>query len=414
MIVGKIWDCEYPWDVRVEKVCHTLLDAGHQVVLVCRNRRRAPVYEERDGVRIHRMPPSRLLPAAIDRQASFPAFFNPRWLSLALRTFRRERVDVIVSRDLPLAPLGLIVGRLLGKPVIVDVAEHYPGLLRDLYNRHDFRLGNLLLRNPAFAALLERRTLPRADGVWVVVEEMADRLAALGVRRDRIALVSNTPLPERVARLGARPRRTPDPGGLRVVYLGNVERSRGLDVALEALARFREGPLRPTLDVFGDGKSFERDRASAAVLGLADRVTFHGRRPYDEVLDRLGEFDVGLIPHHATDHWNYTIQNKFFDYMAAGLPVVASAMPPARRLLEQTGAGMVFRDRDPDSLAAALRTLADPATRRRLGDAGRRAVERELNWGEDGRRLLQSLERTVRPARRVPPEPVVGASAVAP
>jgi glycosyltransferase involved in cell wall biosynthesis len=399
MVIGKVWDSEYPWDVRVEKVCDALTAAGHRVELVCRNRRGDVLEESRNGLGIHRMPPVKGASAAVDRLTSFPAFFNPRWRRHTLATFRRTGVELIVCRDLPLAPMASSVARQLSVPVILDIAEHYPGLLRDLYNRQDFRLINLAVRNPVLAGMVERRVLPRADAVWVVVQEMADRLVQMGVRAERISVVSNTPTLERADRMRRIPRSAGEPRLLRLVYHGNVERSRGLATVLHALHLMREDPLQVTFDVFGDGKSMEHDRQLCSALGLGEQVRFHGRHPYDRILDRLGEYDAGVIPHHATDHWNYTIQNKLFDYMAAGLPVVVSSMPPAARIVTESGTGCVFRDREPATLRQVLLSLGDPGLRARFGAAGRNAVSATYNWTLDANRLLESVTRTAGPSR---------------
>jgi len=399
LVVGKVWDSEYPWDVRVEKVCRVLADAGHRVELVCRNRSNLPAVEEHPALRIHRMPFRASWPGSIERLSSFPAFFSPRWYRLLTRTFAATGVDVIVSRDLPLAPLALAVGRRLRRPVIVDVAEHYPGLVADLFNWHDFRLANLVIRNPLLTTMVERLTLPRADGIWVVVDEMAQRLAGLGVDRGRITLVSNTPLPNRLALAAegaaAQPDRSPnDP--LRLVYLGNVERSRGLAVVVEAISRLERQPsdgLALTLDVFGDGTGYQSLVEQVQRLELGHRITIHGRQPYERVLQQLGRYDVGVIPHHATDHWNYTVQNKLFDYMSASLAVVVSEMPPAVRIVREDEAGTWFADRDPDDLIRALARVREPGERVRMGMAGRRAVETQYNWSFDGTRLVESVER---------------------
>ncbi len=391
LVIGKLWDSEYPWDVRVEKVCDALTSAGHRVELVCRNRDdRAPI-EDHGLLRIHRMPFRRHWPRSIERLSSFPAFINPRWYRLARRVFEERRVDLILCRDLPLAPMALALGRRISRPVIVDVAEHYPGLLKDLYNVHDFRLANLLIRNPLLAAWVERTTLPRADGLWVVIDEMADRLVRMGVARDRISLVSNTPSLGR--RKPGPPIRSGQDGVIRMVYLGIIEQSRGLGVVLSALAKLdRSGPIRATLDVFGDGHGLPLVRRRIAELGLGEQVTLHGRQPYEAVLSRLSDFDVGVIPHHATDHWNYTIQNKLFDYLAAGLPVIVSSMPPAARIVQETGAGVVFRDRDPGAFLESLAGLTRADDRNRMGRQGRMAVERTFNWSFDAARLVASVE----------------------
>lgn len=409
MIVGKIWDADYPWDVRVEKVCDALLEAGHEVHLACRNRAGRPEREMVGALHVHRMPVQRGWPRALEDASSFPAFINPRWKRHLLSVFGKVRPDVILCRDLPLAPLGLSVARRLGVPLIVDIAEHYPGLLRDLYNKQDFRIQNLAIRNPWLASLVEQWTLPRADAVLVVVDEMADRLVEMGVRADRVWVVSNTPTSVRRTRLEEVGQYRPVTGPLRLVYLGNIERSRGLYVAIEGVAEAARRGIDVTLDVFGDGKSYAADCALAEKLQLQNRVRFYGRQKYDEILAKLPQYDVGVVPHHATDHWNYTIQNKLFDYWSAGLPVLVSSMKAGGRIVREAGAGVVFRDRDVLDFVDKLEAFRDREERQVMAEAGRRAIAQRYNWSADSARLLAALA-TFAPAAA----PVVAAPVHAP
>jgi glycosyltransferase involved in cell wall biosynthesis len=347
-----------------------------------------------------------MLSGRYEHWASFPAFVNPRWCSLIYRTFVRERVDIILCRDLPLAPVAVVIGKMLGLPVVIDVAEHYPGLLRDLYNRHNFKFRNLLIRNPYLASVVERIALPAADRLLVVVEESARRLERIGVDPERITVVSNTPPAPDLVRVGPTSAgRNGEP--MRLVYLGKIEYSRGLSIALQALQRMQSDGPPVTLDVFGTGRQLEFHRREADRLGLNGTVTFHGFRPHEEALGRLSSFDVGVIPHHATRHWNYTIQNKLFDYMGAGLPVLVSSMPPAARIVSATGAGLVFHDRNVHSFTEAVQHLSDPAVRERMGAAGRKAVAQTYSWEHDAQRLKAAIEDTAANALHDPSQPAV-------
>src|SRR5712692_1032582 len=143
MEICKIWDADYPWDVRVEKVCQSLRQK-QEVHLVCRNTKRHPMYEESDGIYIHRLP---FLPRNLgwlNKVIGFPAFFNPLWIFAVWRVVRRYRATVILVRDLPVALTALIIGRWIGIPVGVDMAENYPAMIQDLRNK-EFRLMNVLL-----------------------------------------------------------------------------------------------------------------------------------------------------------------------------------------------------------------------------------------------------------------------------
>src|SRR5512147_419406 len=117
-----LWDADYPWDVRVEKICATLASAGHDVHIVARNRARRPLIERLPEGTVHRMPPWRWAGRRLDAALGFPAFFSPRWTGLLDRTVRRVRPDVIIARDLPLAPAAIGVALRHGIPVVLDMA----------------------------------------------------------------------------------------------------------------------------------------------------------------------------------------------------------------------------------------------------------------------------------------------------
>jgi glycosyltransferase involved in cell wall biosynthesis len=87
-----------------------------------------------------------------------------------------------------------------------------------------------------------------------------------------------------------------------------------------------------------------------------------------------------------------TLANKLFDYMAAGLPVVAVDVPPMRRVLDETDAGVLYPPDDVGALAGGIvELLNDPPRRERLGANGRRAVMTRYSWRQDEARLLAAI-----------------------
>src|SRR5213594_755621 len=178
LTVCKIWDCEYPWDVRVEKVARTLTDDGHAVHVVARNRRGDAITEPLPEATVHRLKPWHWAPSWLNAAAMFPAFFNPRWIGAIIRTARGVGADVILCRDLPLAPAAILAGRLLDIPVVLDMAENYPAMLQSQWDSGRLRPMDVLVRSPRLARLVERWVLPRVDRILVVVEEAGARLVA--------------------------------------------------------------------------------------------------------------------------------------------------------------------------------------------------------------------------------------------
>jgi glycosyltransferase involved in cell wall biosynthesis len=399
LTVCMVWDGEYPWDVRVEKIARTLTDAGHAVHLVARNRRSEQITEHlREGT-VHRLAPLRWAPRSLNAASMFPAFFNPRWIGAIARTARNVRADVILARDLPLAIPAVLAGRSVGIPVILDLAENYPAMLRSRWEAGRMRPLDVLLRNPTLARLVERWVLPRANHVLVVVEEAGPRLVASGLPPDRLTVVSNTPPVARIAPaslIAGDPQRP-----LHLVYLGLMEEPRGVRILLDAAARLARRGVPYRLTLFGEGREFADFRAHARALGLTGaQADFRGHVPNTEALAALSQADVGVIPHYADESWHTTVPNKLFDYMAAGLAVVTSNARPAARIVREAGAGLVYRHPDAVDLERAIVDLVDPELRLACARRGQLAVRETYNWERDTTRLLNALQYTVNRASR--------------
>ena len=390
-----VWDADYPWDVRTEKICATLTSAGHEVHIVARNRaRRARTEALPEGV-VHRMAPWRAAGAGLDAALGFPAFFSPRWRGLIEETLRVVRPHVVIGRDLPLAPAVIRAARRHGAPVLLDMAENYPAMMRMIFDARRQRVSDYVVRNPAAVAAVERWCLPRLDGVLVVVEEMAARLEALGVPSGRIAVVSNTPPATRADDPPPPPRASGAP--LSLVYLGLLEVPRGIMEMVEAAAVLRTRGIAACMTIIGAGRDAPLFRARAAALGLdADRLRFLGYVPRDRALELVRGADIGLLPHHANEMWNTTIPNKLFDYMAAGLPVITSSARPSARIVQDTGAGLVYPSGDAAALADAIARLAPAEERVRIGSRGRNAVRARYHWEHDAEVLLRTVDAAAR------------------
>ncbi len=396
MRILKIWDSDYPWDVRVEKVARTLTEGGHEVHMVARNRTRSPLVEALPEATVHRLRPWTFLGRSGDAASQFPAFMNPRWAKLALRTGKQTGADLVLVRDLPLAPLAIWTGRRLGVPVILDMAENYPAMIRDLWTTRSTKPGDFLVRNPRAVEAVERWSLERLDHVIVVVEESGERLVeVMGLDPARITVVGNTPSLSRLDEVGPPEEKATDEGRpLRLVYLGLMEEARGVRTVIEAVGTLVATEVPIELTLIGDGRAREAFEARARELGLVEPVFRSlGFVPYREALKEVARADAGLIPHLANESWNTTIPNKLFDYMATGLCVVTSDARPAARVVRESGAGVVFRSGDVEDLTLRLRDLAGSGRSRIHGENGRTAVRTDHHWERDAERLLTLMER---------------------
>ena len=386
-----VYDGDWPWRAtRVAKETRSLAAAGHRVVLISRNELCQPRVEETPWMTVRRLPCAN--PQRLNRIINFPFPANPVWYRSILRAAIECGADCIVVEDLPLALTALAVGRRRGVPVVYDMAEVYPEFLRD---RVEFGRASLLdrvVKNPRAAMVVERAVLRRVETVVVVSEESRERCVRLGVSPDRIVLVGNTPEDLDAIDAVARDPARDDPAfdEFSLLFVGILMWDRGVADAVRALPLIREAFPKTRLVVAGDGDERGEIERLVADHGLQACVELLGWREHASLPDLYATADVGLLPFRAGRHVKITLANKLFDYMAAGVPIVAADLPPMRRILDETQAGAFFTPGDPASLAAAvISLLGDRAKRRRLADNGRRWATEKYNWREDEKRFLE-------------------------
>lgn len=398
MVICHIWDADYPWDIRVEKVCRSL-GVKHEVHLVCRNANRWSRSEKLDGLSIHRLP---FLPkwfGFCNAMMGFPLFFNPVWLFTIWATVRRTHADLILVRDLPLALTAIAVGRWFGIPILLDLAENYPAMLKDRLRYTPTSFMGRIVRHPALAAMVERTVLRNVDHIIVVVEESRDRLVQMGIPQDRITIVSNTPLLDRWEQGVSQTGNVTTDDVPHLVYLGNLDGSRGIDTAIEAIGVLKDRGEMARLSIIGMGQNLEQFRTLSKVLGVEDRVSIMGRLPFSDLQPIMARANIGLIPHYSTDAWNTTIPNKLFDFMAMGKPVIVSSARPTERIVRSEECGLVFVERTKEDLASTILELRTRSAREQLGRNGRAAFLKRWNWAFDEQLVYAALDHTVRRKR---------------
>ena len=395
MVICHIWDADYPWDIRVEKVCRSL-QLKHKVHLVCRNAGRLPRYEELDGTIIHRLPAMPKWTGPCNAIVGFPLFFNPVWFFTIWSTVRHTHADLLLVRDLPLALTAIVIGRWFKIPVLLDLAENYPAMLRDRLLFTPTSLIGRVIRHPAPATIIEKMVLALVDHIVVVVEESRDRLLAMGVRGDRMSIVSNTPPLDRWDGEQMHRKNTQGQDAPHFVYLGNLDGSRGVDTAIKAISLLKDREINARLSIIGTGPNIAQFRELAESLGVTDRVAILGRLGFSEVQKIMAEANVGLIPHYDTDAWNSTIPNKLFDFMSMGKPVVVSDAKPTARIVREEKCGVVFKAQDACDLTDAMMQVKDSSVRDQLGRHGRASFIQKYNWTVDEKKLFESIEMTAK------------------
>jgi len=368
---------------------------GYQVSLLCRGKGLASKSEMLDRIRVRRisLPGFRRAAWAV-KAATFPLFFNPIWVAGVIHFLRKEAVDLLVVRDLPLAFLAGALGKMFRIPVILDMAENYPAALMAYQNAF---YGPFLFRNALLPRQYERASLKLMDHTFVVTDEQARRLEALGIAASKITVVGNTPETDSLSAPF-----TPLPGscqkdnekGPNLLFVGKLDAHRGIDLLIRALPALQREFPGLTLTLVGDGTERVRLGHLANSLGVGGSVQLTGWVEFKKIWTYIAESTVCLIPHLRTEHTDTTLPNKLFDYMALGKPVIASNCAPLERVVRETGCGLIFLSGDVTDLQEALRkVLSNTDAQSMMGRSGRQAIREKYNWGVEEKILLNAIEK---------------------
>jgi glycosyltransferase involved in cell wall biosynthesis len=153
----------------------------------------------------------------------------------------------------------------------------------------------------------------------------------------------------------------------RAIFIGHLVERMGVGTAIRAVAQLRRRGSELPLDVVGRGPEREDLEALAQQLGVADLVVFHGFRVGAELAERLASASIALAPYQddGRSFTQFADPSKLKAYLAAGLPILLTPVPPNARELEHAGAAEVVAD-DPVALADGIgRLVADAALWRR-------------------------------------------------
>ena len=389
----------YEEDPRVRREAESIVATGRPVTVLGLRLPGQEATGQLAGVRIVRLDVQRHHGAGIGVYLREYLDFFVRALWMAIRLHRRERFALVQVHSLPdFLAFAVLPLRLVGVPLILDLHEAMPEFFRTRFPRASNPLTHRLLR------LQERLSIGVSSVTLSVNAAMQDRLIGLGVPPAKLAVVKNSPSLARFD-VTAHPRRTfREDGSLRLIYTGGLIPTYEVDVALRAVAMIAAD--RPELDVrlevYGRGDTAAALQDLTDALGIADRVTFHGRIPIDEVPAAVAAADVGLAPTRHDEFTDLSLSGKVFEYGAMGKPVVASALP---MLIAMFPAGTVatYRSGDTAGMVSAILTLVDHPVAREAAVTRTEAVVQDAAWERESIHYLEIVEALVagsRPDRR--------------
>jgi glycosyltransferase involved in cell wall biosynthesis len=289
---------------------------------------------------------------------------------------RRGCYDAVEVKDKFLSGIfAIIASRLFRTPFIYWLSYPFPDYYLQRAKDGTARYPLLYrVRGLAFKILLYRLLLPAADHIFVQSEQMRTDIAAEGIPAHKMTAV---PMGISADLCGpAEPSRDREllPVGVpATLYLGSLNKVRGLDFLIRAFARVRTSVPGARLYIVGRGDDPADEaflESEVARLKLQSSVVFVGQLPQTDALRFVREADVCVSP--IPEILRAASPTKLVEYMAMGKAVVANDHPEQKRVIEESGAGYCVPWEEQPFADAIVRLLNDPETAQAMGRRGRR------------------------------------------
>jgi glycosyltransferase involved in cell wall biosynthesis len=354
-----------PFDPRIfHKECRSLARAGFSVAVIGRDWQEG----ERDSISVKSIPGA---PSRIGRMT--------RTVWRVYKEARRQDADVYHFHDPELIPIGLLL-RASGKNVIYDIHEDVP---KDVMSKPYLPKWSRFLLS-RFVDVLERTACGRFSALVVVTPSIAKRFTSIN---SRTIIVHNYPYVRELTRDGENA-----PWESRrqsVAYVGGLSAVRAIREMVYAMS-YLPGSLPAQLELAGPESKGESNIDELRRHPGWARVKHHGFIDQHSTFKILQKVRAGLVLFHPEPNHFESLPQKMFEYMGAGLPVIASDFPYWRRILGDSGCGIFVDPQNPREISKAIEyVLTHPREAEDMGRRGQAAVLQNFNWDTEAEKLIQ-------------------------
>ena len=349
-------------DQRVRKVSKTIAQLGFDVITVGRKRKNSPSQMNYpNAFKLFKLP--------FETGALFYAVFNVRLFIYLIFS----RFDVVHSNDLDTLLACYWAAKIKRKKIVYDTHEYFTEVPE-------------LVRRPKIQKIwesIEGSIFPHLNHIITVNESIADLY--LKKYHKKVAVLRNVPEPLTLKRVVRK-----SDSKLTIVLQGNgINVDRGAEEMVLAMEQITDAQLF----IIGQGDVMEVLKKIVAEKQLEEKVVFFGRLPFAEMMAITQQADLGVTLDKSTNiNYLFSLPNKLFDYIQAGVPVLSSALPEIERIINQYQCGVVISNVTPETIALAIKQLqSNPAHLNLMKDNASKAAQ-ELHWDNE-KKVLEYIYR---------------------
>lgn len=354
---------EYPSDPRVRREAEALASAGFNVDVICLRGGGFEKYENYGNINVYRVLKYRHDKKNYIKYMILTTLFTFVSLFKIIRLSRKYRYDLIQVHNMPdyLVFFGLF-HKLLARPVILDLHDLSPELFSSRWGKGI--KGKIL--SPV-VRIIEKISCGFANHLITTSIGFYENLVSRGTKKEKITLVFNS-ANEKVFKL-SKPRNWETLSKeVKIIYHGTIVKRFGLHIAIEAVSKLKDEI--PGLKFWLYGRYDERYKKELEQmiedLNLNNTVFLYYSLPWEDIVKKIEEADIGVVPYLSDEFMNLALSTKTFEYVAMDLPVIAAKVDSISSIFDDNGVSY-FEPGDADGLAENIKTLcANPELRKNL------------------------------------------------
>ena len=343
-------------DMRVDKICNTLVSMGFEVTLVGRKLSDSLELSPRNYQ-------TKRIKLIFKKGALFYAELNLRLFFYLL--FKKQ--GVLLSNDLDTLLANYWVSKLRGSELVYDSHEYFtevPELKEGSFSK------NTWLK-------IERFIFPKLKSVYTVCDSIADIYKEkYGVD---IKVVRNIPRrKEKVDYVSRAELGLPSDKHILLLQGAGINLDRGAEEMVEAMKYL---PINYLFVIVGGGDVFEKLKEIIATNQLESKVLIKGKIPYQELVQYTHAADLGLSLDKNTNlNYEYSLPNKLFDYLHHETPVLASNLTEIRKIIEEHEVGWILKNHNPETIANQIQEIFEDMSNFEKKKRNTSAAAEKLTW----------------------------------
>ncbi|MEZ5082685.1 MAG: glycosyltransferase [Bacteroidales bacterium] len=355
-------------DQRVAKVCDVLTALNFDVTLVGRKLKNSPPLTDRH-YKMHRM----LL--LFSKGPFFYAEYNIRLFIFLL--FRKS--SLLVSNDLDTLMPNFLVHKLKMVPIVYDSHELFTETPE-------------VIHRPFVKSVwegIEKRIFPKLEDVFTVSDSIAEIFSQkYGIP---VKVVRNIPPTRSPKKIKSRTElELPEDKKIIILQGSGINIQRGAEELVEAM-QYLDGFL---LLIIGGGDVIEKLKEMANRFHLNDKVRFIPRQPPEVLFQYTANSDLGLTIDKDTNlNYRFSLPNKLFDYIHAGIPVLASPLFEVKKIIEQYKIGTTIENHNPIDFAAKISDIFSDDKQYSEWKENTKFAAQELNWEKEKTKLQEVYQK---------------------